>query len=42
MREGNTGHLQIRIPAEASAPQVHQTTKIHFAERKGCGLHQAE
>jgi len=37
IREGNTGHLQIRLAAENSTPQVHQTIRIHFAERKGSG-----
>jgi len=35
IRDGNTGHLQIRIPGKTSAPQAHQTIKIHFPERKG-------
>jgi hypothetical protein len=37
IREGNSGHLQIRIAGETSAAQIHQTIKIHFAEHKGSG-----
>jgi glycogen debranching enzyme len=37
IREGNSGHLQIRLAGETSAAQIHQTIKIHFAEHRESG-----
>lgn len=36
-REGNSGHLQIRLAGENPAAQIHQAIKIHFAEHRGSG-----
>src|SRR5208283_775970 len=42
IREGNSGHLQVRIAGEHSAAQIHQTIKIHFAEHRETGSHKAQ